>query len=509
MKSTAKKLAVCAAAFCLLACGTAVSAAAASPVSGLALSGITMPWDQNVPAESIEAGSYTANMLLGSSQQLSPVVRPRNSTDSVVYISDDTSILTVSNTGVVQAVGVGTTRITAAAGNQICAYTIVVSMDSSMIVTEMDLSLSSNTIYVGNSVSAQLQVRPTSASNYATVTLTSSNEKVATVNNFGRVTGVAPGTATITATCGSVTATTNVTVMSIPNSGTGTGTGTASTGSSNSGQVITVNPSYVVLKPGATRTLTASVKPSSASQKFTFKSANSNIATVSPSGVITAVGTGATSITVSNGTASAMVTVIVNRSAASSEESSDSSTTKPEDDTPIEIDPVVQAIQDSTDNEIVFTQAEVPTVTGDILNALRTTGKTLCVVGDGYTLQVSGKDVRNTTGELNTSLELQQVEQGLEFVVNDGKTVPCSARIDLDKSDYSRLYLYNETTGKWQYLNSYKDGAITLDTAGRYLLTNENLRFANINWTFFIAGGAVLVVIAVAYIAFKKRYWFW
>ncbi len=506
MKSTAKKLAVCAAALCLLACGTAVSAAAASPVSGLALSGVAMPWDQDVPAESIEAGSYTANMLLGSSQQLSPVVRPRNSTDSVVFISDDTSILTVSNSGVVQAVGVGTTRITAAAGNQICAYTIVVSMDSSMIVTEMDLSLSSNTIYVGNSVSAQLQVRPTSASNYATVALTSSNEKVATVNNFGRVTGIAPGTATITATCGSVTATTNVTVMSIPNSS----TGTASTGSSNSGQVVTVNPSYVVLKPGATRTLTASVKPSSASQKFTYKSANSNIATVSPSGVITAVGTGATSITVSNGTASAMVTVIVNRSAASSSDnSSDSSSTEPDNDAPIEIDPVVQAIQDSEDNEIVFTQAEVPTVTGDILNALRTTGKTLCVVGDGYTLQVSGKDVRNTTGELNTSLELQQVEQGLEFVVNDGKTVPCSARIDLDKSDYSRLYLYNETTGKWQYLNSYKDGVITLDTAGRYLLTNENLRFANINWTFFIAGGAVLVVIAVAYIAFKKRYWFW
>ena len=168
-----------------------------------------------------------------------------------------------------------------------------------------------------------------------------------------------------------------------------------------------------------------------------------------------------------------------------------------------------KTIQDSTDHEVVFAQSEVPVITGDILNSLRTTGKTLCVVGDGYTLQVSGKDVRNTTGELNTSLELQQVEQGLEFVVNDGKTVPCSARIDLDKSDYSRLYLYNETTGKWQYLNSYKDGVITLDTAGRYLLTNENLRFANINWSFFIAGGAVLVVIAVAYIAFKKRYWFW
>ena len=200
MKSTAKKLAVCAAVLCLLVGGTAVSASAASPLTGLALSNVTLPWNQDVPAESIDAGSYTANMLLGSSQQLSPTVRPRNTTDTVVYISDDTSILTVSNSGVVQAVGVGTTRITAAAGNQICAYTIAVSMDSSMIVTEMDLSLSSNTIYVGNSVSAQLQVRPSSASSYATVTLTSSNEKVATVNNFGRVTGIAPGTATITAT---------------------------------------------------------------------------------------------------------------------------------------------------------------------------------------------------------------------------------------------------------------------------------------------------------------------
>ena len=509
MKSTAKKLAVCAVALCLLACGTAVSAAAASPISGLALSGVAMPWDQDVPAESIEAGSYTANMLLGSSQQLSPVVRPRNSTDSVVFISDDTSILTVSNSGVVQAVGVGTTRITAAAGNQICAYTIVVSMDSSMIVTEMDLSLSSNTIYVGNSVSAQLQVRPTSASNYATVTLTSSNEKVATVNNFGRVTGIAPGTATITATCGSVTATTNVTVMSIPNSG--TGTGTASTGSSNSGQVVTVNPSYVVLKPGATRTITAKATPASASQSFTFKSGNSSIATVSPTGVVTAVGTGSTSITISNGKATAMVTVIVNRSAAASSgsDSGNDSTDTPDDSTSIPLDPVVQTIQDSTEDQVVFAQSEVPTVTGEILNALRTTGKTLCVVGDGYTLNVSGKDVKSTTSEIDTAITFTESEEGLEFELDNGRTLPCAVQLELDVSAYSRLYLYNTINNKWQYLNSYKDGVITADTAGRYLLTNQNLRFGDINWTFFIAGGVVIIIIAVAYIVLKKRYWFW
>ena len=507
MKSTAKKLAVCAAMLCLLVGGAALPASAAAPLTALALSNVSLPWNQDVPAESIDAGSYTANMLLGSSQQLSPTVRPRNTTDSVVYISDDTSILTVSNTGLVQAVGVGTTRITAAAGNQICAYTIVVSMDSSMIVTEMDLSLSSNTIYVGNSVSAQLQVRPTSASNYATVTLSSSNEKVATVNNFGRVTGIAPGTATITATCGSVTATTKVTVISIPS--TETGSTTVASSSANSGQVITVTPSYVVLKPGSTRTLSAKATPSSASQKFTYKSGNSSIATVSPTGVITAVGTGATSITVSNGTASALVTVIVNRTASESTSGSDSDSDSSDNDSTVELDPVVKAIQDSSDNEIVFAQSEVPTVTGDILNALRTTGKTLCVVGDGYTMQIAGSGVKSTTSELDTMLTLTETDQGIEFELDKGKALPCSVRIDLDVSTYTRLYLYNTVSNKWQYLNSYTDGVITADTAGRYLLTNQNLKFANINWTFFIAGGVVVVLIGIAYVVLKKRYWFW
>ena len=507
MIRTAKKLAACVLMLGVLVCGTALSAAAAGlPVE--AQNGVSLPWSKDVPAESISTGSYSANMLLGASQQLSPVVSPSYSTDSVVFLTDDSSVLTVSSSGVVQAVGVGTATITAAAGNQICAYTIVVSMDSSMIVTEMDLSLSSNTIYVGNSVSASLQVRPSSASNYATVTLTSSNEKIATVNSFGRVTGVAPGTATITAACGSVVATTTVTVLALP---TDSSTGTSGTTSNNSGQVITPNTNYIVLKPGATRTITAKATPASASQSFTFKSGNSSIATVSPSGVVTAVGTGSTSITISNGKATAMVTVIVNRSAdaSSGSDNSNAGTNPPDDNTSIPLDPVVQTIQDSTDHEVVFAQSEVPVITGDILNSLRTTGKTLCVVGDGYTMQIAGSNVKSTTSELDTMLTLTETDQGIEFELDKGHALPCSVRIDLDVSTYSRLYLYNTISNKWQYLNSYKDGVITADTAGRYLLTNQNLKFANVNWTFFIAGGVVVVIIGVAYIAFKKRYWFW
>ena len=104
-------------------------------------------------------------------------------------------------------------------------------------------------------------------------------------------------------------------MLAIPTEATTGGTVSSGTTSANSGQVITVTPSYVVLKPGATRTLSAKATPASASQSFTYKSGNSSVATVSPSGVITAVGTGSTSITVSNGKATALVTVIVNRSA--------------------------------------------------------------------------------------------------------------------------------------------------------------------------------------------------
>ncbi len=62
----------------------------------------------------------------------------------------------------------------------------------------------------------------------------------------------------------------------------------------------------------------------------------------------------------------------------------------------------------------------------------------------------------------------------------------------------------NTASEKWQFLNSYKDGTITADTAGSYLLTNQNLRFTNINWTFFIAAGALTVVCLIVYIAVKE-----
>ena len=37
---------------------------------------------------------------------------------------------------------------------------------------------------------------------------------------------------------------------------------------------------------------------------------------------------------------------------------------------------------------------------------------------------------------------------------------------------------YNTVASKWQFLNAFKDNTLGADTAGEYLLTTENLRFA-------------------------------
>ena len=477
MKLNPKQLAASAALLGVLACAAALPASAANPVTtplALTLPKVSFPWDK-VTAESIETGSYDAAPLAGTAQQLSPVTTPANaaSKNGVTYVSDNPNVVSVDSEGVAQAVGLGTANITATCGGVSCTYTITPQPDASMIATEMDITLASSTIAVGETTSLSLAVLPTSAANYINVSLSSSNEKVATVNNFGKVTGVAPGKATITATDGNVSCTATVTVV-------------AANTSTVSSQSISLNTNYVVLKPGSSKTITGKVSPASASQSLTFKSQDKSIATVSGSGVITGVATGATSVVVSNGTASTSVTVIVNRTAST-------------------------AIQNAAGEEVSLYQSDVPAITGEILSALRTTGRSLIVLGEEYTLRIDGTSIKSTQGGFSTALTFAPDENGLSFQLGESGALPCVVQITLtgENAAYSRLYLHNTASEKWQFLNSYKDGTITADTAGSYLLTNQNLRFTNINWTFFIAAGALTVVCLIVYIAVKKRYWFW
>ena len=463
----------------------------ALPASALDL----WPWD-NVAPQSIELGQYATTMAVGEKQQLSPILLPENASGKLSYESSNQQIATVSKKGVVEALSPGNVRIAVTTGEIANYYEIAVLPDPSTLVAEMDLTLSANRISVGDTIQAQVQVLPSNASNLSEIVLSSSDGNVATVNNFGKITGIAPGTATITATCGAVSASAKVTVV-------------ASSSGKPTSQRLTVNPSYIVLKPGTTQTLSVSVTPSSASRNFTYKSSDASVAAVSAKGVVTAVGTGSTSIIVSNGTATASVTVIVNQSTTSSSgSSSDNSATQPEQQVQ---DPVVQAIQDAEKPELTLPQSEVRTLTTEMLNALHDTGRTLYLDAEGYTLRVRGTQVKNATNALNTALSFNPVSNGVEFMLNEGQGMPGKVDILLneDTASYKRLYLYNENTQKWQYLNSYADGVVEVDTSGRYLLTNETLNTIGVNWYFLGAAGLVLLAIIVVYIVVKKRYWFW
>ena len=110
----------------------------------------------------------------------------------MTFLSNDPTIVSVTSEGVAQAVGVGTAQVVASANGVSCVYTITTELDDSMIVKEMDITLASNTISVGDTTSLSLGVLPTSASNYASVSLSSSNPAVATVNNFGKSPALPP-----------------------------------------------------------------------------------------------------------------------------------------------------------------------------------------------------------------------------------------------------------------------------------------------------------------------------
>lgn len=80
--------------------------------------------------------------------------------------------------------------------------------------TGISLNKTATTIYTGNTETLIATVEPTDTTD--TVVWNSSKESVATVDNTGKVTAVAPGTATITAKAGDKTATCTVTVENAP-----------------------------------------------------------------------------------------------------------------------------------------------------------------------------------------------------------------------------------------------------------------------------------------------------
>lgn len=127
------------------------------------------------------------------------------------YTSSDTAVASVNFTGFINAHGAGTATITVTADTLVATVpvTVIQTVHSVRIVPD------TATVAVGATQSYVVVVKDRFAQQIpgATVTWASSDTGVATVDASGTVTGVAPGTAVLTATSGSVSDTATVTVV--------------------------------------------------------------------------------------------------------------------------------------------------------------------------------------------------------------------------------------------------------------------------------------------------------
>jgi uncharacterized protein YjdB len=274
--------------------GTANITATAVDGSGKSGSAVVTVTENVIPVSSVNVSPPTLALVLGETATgtLSAAVLPANAGNkAVAWSSSDPAVATVSQSGVVTAVSVGTANITATAqdGSEKSGSAEVTVTESSSPVPVSSVSVSPLSLNVGATGTPTFSVLPTNASNKG-LTWSSDNSTVATVHpSTGLVTGVAAGTATITATAQdgsgkSDTATVTVTESSSP----------VPVSS------VSVSPSSLDLVLGgtATGTLSATVLPANAGNKaVAWSSDTPDVATVSQSGVVTAVSEGSAVIT--------------------------------------------------------------------------------------------------------------------------------------------------------------------------------------------------------------------
>ena len=164
-----------------------------------------------VAVSSITLDKSSLELTEGETATLVATVKPDNATDkTVTWTSDKASVATVDASGKVTAKAEGTATITAKAGDKTATCSVTVKKNT-VAVESVTLDKSSLELTEGETATLTASVKPDNATN-KTVTWSSSNQSVATVDQNGTVTAVAEGNTTITAKAGDKTATCTVTV---------------------------------------------------------------------------------------------------------------------------------------------------------------------------------------------------------------------------------------------------------------------------------------------------------
>ncbi len=163
---------------------------------------------------SISAGASVKEMAVGSSEKLTMTTVPSGASKLFKYSTSNKSVVTVGSDGTLTAKKAGTATITIKSSkNSSVRTTVTVNVYDA--TTPRSITLNTTVMYLGQDDVASLKptIKPDGA--LQTVTWKSSNTKVATVSEDGRVTAKDDGTAVITCTTkkGGLTASCTVNVL--------------------------------------------------------------------------------------------------------------------------------------------------------------------------------------------------------------------------------------------------------------------------------------------------------
>ena len=281
-----------------LSAGTAVIKAVAADGSGASDScRVTV---NPKKAEKVTIDRSEVVIEIASVCKLNATVEPEYTADrSVTWESSDSRVATVDAEGTVTAVSVGTATVTATTNDGTglfasCAITVIPKR-----VKSISLDCEEITLKRGTSERLTVTVLPEDAGDRS-VTWTSSDERIVTVDTEGVVTAVSAGTATVTATTNDGTNLTASCVVSV---------------TPKLAESISLNRDELTLERGASECLTATVLPSDADNRsVTWASSDEDVATVDAGGIVTAISAGTATVTATtndgtNLTASCVVTV--------------------------------------------------------------------------------------------------------------------------------------------------------------------------------------------------------
>lgn len=244
------------------------------------------------PLKAITITGTTHSIKKGQTTQLGLTYDPADTTDSVAatWTSSNTSVATVSKTGLVTALKDGSTTIKATVGNVSSTYDIAVKEVKLTGIKMEEKAL----IHKGDTKALTVECTPTDTTDDKTVAWSSSDSTVASVDNNGIVTAVKPGSAVITAKVGNYQATCAVTVDAPL-------------------KEIVPEKAIIDMVKKQTANIAYSVVPADTtdSKDVTFTSSDETVATVNSDGKVTAKKAGKATVTIT-GANGIKATVTVN-----------------------------------------------------------------------------------------------------------------------------------------------------------------------------------------------------